>query len=61
MGKLSSKGRSLIELRYSQDLKPAEIARQIGTSPNTVSNALSRVREKLRDCVKRRQQSGGAR
>lgn len=61
MGKLSHKGRSLIELRYSQDLKPAEIARQIGTSPNTVSNALSRVREKLRDCVKRRQQSGGAR
>lgn len=57
MDKLSDKARSLVELRYMQDLKPIVIAKQIGTSANTVSNALSRVRESLRDCIKRQPQS----
>lgn len=51
--KLSDKARTLVELRYLQNLKPAEIAQQIGTSANTVSNALSRTRQALRDCISR--------
>lgn len=51
--KLPEKGRTLIDLRYVQDLKPAAIARQIGTTANTVSNALSRTREALRACIER--------
>jgi len=51
--KLSFKARSLVELRYMQNLKPAEIAAQVGTTPNTVSNALSRTRESLRQCIER--------
>lgn len=53
MEKLSDKARTLVELRYSQGLKPASIADQIGTSPSTVSNALSRTRESLRTCIRR--------
>ncbi len=52
--KLSDKARTLIELRYTQGLKPASIAEQIGTTPSTVSNALSRTRESLRTCIRRR-------
>ncbi|MFK7789806.1 MAG: sigma-70 family RNA polymerase sigma factor, partial [Phycisphaeraceae bacterium] len=59
MDKLSDKAHSLVELRYMQGLKPLAIAQQIGSSANTVSNALSRVRETLRDCIKRQQQSEG--
>ncbi|MEO0475028.1 MAG: sigma-70 family RNA polymerase sigma factor, partial [Planctomycetota bacterium] len=51
--KLSDKARSLIELRYTQDLKPAAIAQRVGTSPNVVSNALSRTRQVLRNCIER--------
>lgn len=58
MDKLSGKGRSMIELRYTQNLKPAAIAKQIGASANTVSNALSRIRETLRNCVKKQQTRG---
>ena len=53
LGKLSDKARSLIELRYNQNLKPAAIAQRVGKSPNVVSNALSRTRDALRDCIKR--------
>lgn len=53
LDKLSDKARSLIELRYTQDLKPAAIAQRVGTSPNVVSNALSRAREVLRNCIER--------
>ena len=53
LDKLSAKARTLIELRYTRELKPASIAEQIGTSPSTVSNALSRTRELLRTCIQR--------
>lgn len=59
--KLSDKARSLIELRYNQELKPADIADRIGTSANTVSNALSRTRQALRDCIERQLKREGAR
>jgi len=57
MAKLTDKGQSLIEMRYTQGLMPAEIAVRIGTSTNTVSNALSRIRESLRNCIKRLQRA----
>ena len=60
MEKLSDKARSLIELRYMQGLKPIAIAKQIGSNANTVSNALSRVRISLRDCINRAQQKGAS-
>lgn len=58
MAKLSDKARSLVELRYMQGLKPAAIAKQVGSTANTISNALSRVRMSLRDCIKSAQQEG---
>lgn len=61
MAKLNEKASSLVELRYAQGLKPVDIAKQIGTSPNTVSNALSRIRESLRNCIKRQQKMEGTR
>ena len=57
--KLSEKARTLIELRYSQNLKPAAIAQRVGTTANTVSNALSRTRELLRDCIQRTRRREG--
>ena len=53
MEKLSDKAHALIEMRYAQNLKPAAIASRLGTTANTVSNALSRTRETLRDCIER--------
>lgn len=53
MQKLSDKARSLIDLRYAQNLKPAAIAQRIGSTANTISNALSRTRAVLRDCIER--------
>ena len=58
--KLSFKARSLVELRYTQNLKPAQIAAQVGTSANTVSNALSRTREALRQCIERHSRREGS-
>lgn len=55
LNKLSDKARLLIEMRYMQNLRPATIAERIGTTANTVSNALSRTREALRDCIERAQ------
>ena len=56
--KLSEKARTLVELRYTQGLKPASIAEQIGTTSSTVSNALSRTRESLRTCIRRFKNQG---
>lgn len=61
LAKLSAKARSLIELRYTQDLKPAAIAERIGSTANTVSNALSRTREALRGCIERARRWEGTR
>lgn len=58
--KLSEKARSLIEMRYTQGLGPSAIAEQIGTTSSSVSNALSRTRAVLRDCVRKTIRSGGA-
>lgn len=51
LSELDFQSRSLCQLRYEQNLSPAEIGEQTGRSPNTVSKALQRIRERLRDCI----------
>lgn len=51
--KLPEKSRELIELHYYEDVRTPQIAAQVNMSADTVCRALSRVREKLRDCIRR--------
>jgi RNA polymerase sigma-70 factor (ECF subfamily) len=44
----------LLVLRYIENLKPAEIARRLESTANSVSVRLSRARDRLRECVRRR-------
>jgi RNA polymerase sigma-70 factor, ECF subfamily len=53
LGRLPKKSRRLVELHYYLDVSSAEIARQMALNPDAVRRALFRVREKLRNCVKR--------
>jgi RNA polymerase sigma-70 factor (ECF subfamily) len=53
MSKLGAKPKRVLELRYVQQMKPSAIARELGTTSNTISVLLHRTRETLRDCVKR--------
>lgn len=48
---LDADARELCRLRYALDLKPAAIAERLGQSPNSISKALQRVRDALRDCM----------
>lgn len=57
---LDGRSRRLCELRYRDDLKPAEIGPRVGMSPNAVAKALQRLREALRDCVSRKMALDGA-
>jgi RNA polymerase sigma-70 factor (ECF subfamily) len=52
LGKLPARARRLLELRYEDDLRPAEIASRVGAGVNAVTVALHRLREKLRDCIR---------
>ena len=61
LGKLNDRGREIVRLRYSENLKPASIADRVGTTPHAVSSLLHRLRVKLRDCIERRLgREGGA-
>lgn len=51
---LAPKAYQMIELRYQHAKRPAEIARLMGWTVEAVHVALSRARDFLRDCVKRR-------
>ncbi len=57
--KLPEKSRELIELYYYNDIGTPEIAGQLDMKADTVCRALSRVREKLRECIQRSLNSGG--
>ena len=59
MQQLAPQARRAMELRYQQAHNPAEIARILNWTPNSVYVALSRARDVLRACVenKLRQQS----
>lgn len=52
--KASPAAEKLLVLRYLENLKPAEIARRLDSSANSVSVRLTRARTALRDCIRRR-------
>lgn len=59
--KLPEKSRELIQLYYYNGIGTPEIAHQLAMKADTVCRALSRVRDKLRDCIQRSlRQEGGA-
>jgi RNA polymerase sigma-70 factor, ECF subfamily len=58
--KLPEKSRELVTLYYYDDIGTPEIAGQVNMKAETVCRALSRVREKLRECIQRAIQQGGA-
>ena len=57
--KLPEKSRELIQLYYYADVGTPQIAEQMEMKADTVCRALSRVREKLRECIQRQIQQGG--
>lgn len=58
--KLPEKSREIIQLYYYSDVGTPQMAEQLGMKADTVCRALSRVREKLRECIQRQIQQGGA-
>jgi len=51
--KLPDKSRELVELYYYGDVATPAIAARLDMRADTVCRALSRVRDKLRDCIRR--------
>ncbi len=54
LGTLESRSHRLLELRYEQDMKPAAIAERVEMSANSVAKALQRIRDRLRECIDRK-------
>lgn len=52
--KVRGRSRSILELRYMECLKPAQIAERIGSTSGSVRGILNRARKSIRDCVQRR-------
>jgi RNA polymerase sigma-70 factor (ECF subfamily) len=52
--KLPEKSRQLLNLRYDRALKLGEIAQRLNTTMDAVHKALSRIRDRLQQCVERR-------
>lgn len=50
--KLPERSRELLGLYYYNEIATAEIAAKTNMKPDTVCRALSRVREKLRECIR---------
>lgn len=57
---LDPKARELCRLRYDDGLKPAAIAERLGGTANAVAKALQRVRDRLRECIERKNAAEGA-
>ncbi len=57
---IEGRARTMCELRYQQDLKPAAIAEKIGMTANAVAKSLQRIREQLRDCIGQKDTAQGA-
>jgi RNA polymerase sigma-70 factor, ECF subfamily len=56
---LPEKSRQLLALRYEQSLKLGQIAERLRTTADAVHKALSRIRERLQGCIRRRLAAGG--
>ena len=57
---LEGRARTICELRYEQDLKPAAISEAIGMTANAVAKSLQRIREQLRICIDHKAAAQGA-
>ena len=57
--KLPEKSFELIQLYYYSDVPTPEIAERLDMNADTVCRALSRVRDKLRECIQRSTTQGG--
>ena len=57
--KLPEKSFELIQLYYYSDVPTPEIAERLDMNADTVCRALSRVRDKLRECIQRSTDQGG--
>jgi RNA polymerase sigma-70 factor (ECF subfamily) len=51
---LPERSRRLLALRYEQSLKLAQIAERLSTSLDAVHKALSRLRQRLQECIEQR-------
>ena len=51
--KLNERGKDIVDMRYQQSLKPAQIADRVGTSPTAITSLLHRIRRSLEGCVKK--------
>jgi len=57
LGKLTDRARALLALRYERALTLSDIAKETGSTLDAVHKMLSRIRETLLDCLRRRLQS----
>lgn len=57
IARLPERSRQLLALRYERGLKLGEMARQLGRSLDAVHKLLSRIRENLEECLRRRPQA----
>ena len=53
LNKLPKKDRQILDLRYTDDLAPREIAQTLGRTPRAISQALYRIRLAMADCIER--------
>ena len=61
VGKLPERARNVVRLRYVEDLNSVQIAARLDREPGNVRVMLQRIREQLRDCVRRQLKvEGGA-
>ena len=54
LGGLQGHSRQFIDLRYTHDLKPQQIAERIGSTSGSVRVTLNRIRTALRRCIQER-------
>ena len=54
MEELAARAREVLDLRYGEGCRPAEIARRLSWTPESVYVTLSRARALLRDCIERK-------
>ncbi len=52
--RLEGRVREICDLRYRSDMTPQRIAVALGMHPNTVSKALQRARDAMRQCIEER-------
>lgn len=59
MQKVAGRRRSVLDLRYRNNVRVTQIADQFGMSPSAVSVMLHRIRTELLECVRRRMKTQG--